>query len=614
MSPAQRPSSVEAPLPDATAEAAPRNLLTVWATLLLDALAAAGVRHVVASPGSRSTPYLLAAIGQPLLQVHTIVDERSAGFFALGISRATGSPPVLLCTSGTAAAHYFPAVIEASEAALPLVVLSADRPLDLVHNRAPQTTEQRQLYGGHARSFDDLGEPDGSAEALRGLVDRVIRAVETALGPVPGPVQLNARARKPLEPRAAETEAERVLDQRAQAARGLFRPARTNLITHEAGALERRLRPIRDALSRARKPVLFAGPLPATTEIEPILEFAAHTGLTLLAEASSQLRLGPRACPTADAFADWLPLEPPDLVLEIGATPTCGAYLRWLAGAPEVPRFVLGGTLYRDVSGTADAVVLGPLADLLSAVRAERSHLDSAASSTDTSAVTFADTSTEAFARAERDAWARIERVLDRTPTFSEATAVRATLAALPDHSWLALGNSLPIRHVDRFVRGGGRPLRVLTQRGVNGIDGTLAASAGACDVTQTPLTVLLGDVSFMHDVGSLAVVATVATPLVIVVLDNGGGRIFEQLPIARSGVPMQPFVTPTALDIGLAAQAFGIRAHDVHDAAALAAAVTSAHGRRAATVIRAIVPPHSAAQLAAELDAELTTESELAR
>ncbi|HVS14510.1 MAG TPA: 2-succinyl-5-enolpyruvyl-6-hydroxy-3-cyclohexene-1-carboxylic-acid synthase, partial [Thermoanaerobaculia bacterium] len=178
----------------------PRNLSTEWGRLLLAGLAAAGVRDVVVSPGSRSTPFVLAAIADPRLRCVELVDERSAAFFALGQARITGRPSVFVCTSGTAGAHALPAVVEASAARVPLVVLTADRPFERRDCGAPQTIDQTRLFGAHARWFVELGLPDEDPRALRSLQRRALQAVARAMAPVPGPVHLNAPVRRPLEP------------------------------------------------------------------------------------------------------------------------------------------------------------------------------------------------------------------------------------------------------------------------------------------------------------------------------------------------------------------------------------------------------------------------------
>ena len=176
------------------------NLHLAWARLFLRSAAAAGVTDVVLSPGSRSTPLTIAAATTSELRAHVIVDERGAAFFALGQARVTGRPSLLICTSGTAGAHWLPALIEASQSFVPLIAVTADRPWELQDSAAPQTIDQLKLFGDHVRHYAELGLPDPSPGALRAVPRIAAQAVARALGPVPGPVHINARFRKPLEP------------------------------------------------------------------------------------------------------------------------------------------------------------------------------------------------------------------------------------------------------------------------------------------------------------------------------------------------------------------------------------------------------------------------------
>jgi 2-succinyl-5-enolpyruvyl-6-hydroxy-3-cyclohexene-1-carboxylate synthase len=638
---------------------APENLLTVWADLLVDTLARGGVRDLVASPGSRSTPFLLAAARHPDVRVRSVIDERAAAFFALGLARVAGRPPALLCTSGTAPAHYFPAVIEASEAALPLVVLSADRPVALRGSGAPQTTDQVHLYGAHVRAFADLGDPRPEPRALRGLQRAVARTVAAALAPSPGPVHLNAPAAKPLEPTAPRGEAARALAARAARLQGRALLVAPPPAGHGAGetlagadaptsaspptprasgasaragraelgvpdppprpaasayagrarrgadpdraALDPTLDHVAAALAEAQRPALVAGPLGLDAPREAVLRFAASRGLALLPETTSQLRLAP-APPgliRAGAFDLWLRAddEPgPDVVLEIGATPTSAAYARWLERAGPRHRFVLGGSRFRDPSATADAVRLGDLAALLAGLaerlppRAPRAAWR------------------EAVRARERRAWAAVNAALEAAApegALQEGAAVRALVEALPPGALLALGNSLPIRHADRFVPPGAADVRVLCQRGVNGIDGWIAGAAGAAAADGGPTVALIGDVAFAHDLSSLGLAAAARAPLVLAVIDNGGGRIFEQLPIARAGLDeagLALFTTPPALDVPAAARAFGLPCEAPTDEPALRRALEAALARAGATVLHLRVPAHGAAAVEARI------------
>lgn len=605
----------------------PENLLTVWADLLMATLARAGVQDLVVSPGSRSTPFVLAAARRAELRLRSVIDERSAAFFALGLSRVTGLPTALLCTSGTAPAHYFPAVVEASEAAVPLVVLSADRPTALIGIGAPQTIDQAHLYGSHVRAFVDLGDP--TSLALPDLAGHVARTVARARGPVPGPVHLNARASKPLEPREATSAAGRELAARAAALLESFEGserlrlreptpataepsarerggARDELVAHIGEPAPDRLSEIAARLNAAERPMIVAGPLPLGAPRECVLKLAARTGIAVFAEATSQLRFArrPSELLCADAFDLWVGeagLDGPDVVLEVGWTPTSAAYARWLDRAGPRHRFVLGGCRYRDPSGTADAVVLGELGPMVTelleriAPRAPNPRW------------------CEQVNALERRAWRAVRAALDPRDGASdedplqEGAAVRAVVESLPDGALLALGNSLPIRHVDRFVPGGATDLRVLAQRGVNGIDGWIASAAGAAAADGGPTAAILGDVAFSHDLGSLALAASVRAPLVLVVLDNGGGRIFEQLPIAQAGLEdetMALFTSPPRVDVVEAARAFGIDAEAPADEEALRETLRDALARDRATVLHLRVPPHGAVAVEARVRA----------
>ena len=234
-----------------------RDPLTEWSELLVDSLAKAGVRDVVLSPGSRSTPFVLAAAKHPLLRCFDVIDERSAAFFALGQAKAAGRPSLVLCTSGSAGTHYFPAVIEAAMSFTPLLLLTADRPLELQDGAAPQTIDQLKLFGDHVRGFFELGLPDLAAGPLRALRRRVVQSVHAAQWPTPGPVHLNARARKPLEPQAAANDSEREMAQRAQA-------LAATPIPHVHGARmvpsPEGLDALASRLASAERPLIVAGP------------------------------------------------------------------------------------------------------------------------------------------------------------------------------------------------------------------------------------------------------------------------------------------------------------------------------------------------------------------
>lgn len=553
--------------------------LTRWANHLASSLAGAGVRDAVVSPGSRSTPFLLALQRHPDIRLHPVIDERAAAFYGLGLIRTTDRPVVLLCTSGSAPAHYAPAVLEASEAGLPLVVLSADRPTRLAHSGAPQTVDQTRLFGSHVRSFVDLGDP---SDEIRSMQRSVATALAHARGPHPGPVHLNARAAKPLEPDPTEVQVA------APGPRVI--PSRLAAASHDVCV------DIAARLDRARRPALVAGPLGLTegASMRDTVDTLTKRGVALFAECTSQLRLGCAGEMRLEALDLWLDAdktknkptdEPtaPDTVLEIGATPTSAGYARWLATA-NVQRVVLCAHP-RDPLGTADTVVV---ADPAATLRRVAEHL-----TRDVDA-DWART----IAHHERRAWAAVDRAL--TP-WGEAAAMRIVAQRMPEQGVLALGNSLPIRHADRALRACHRPLRVLSQRGVNGIDGTVAgavgAAIGAAREGHAPLVCVLGDVTLSHDASSLALARPVRTPLVFVVLDNAGGRIFERLPIAEvlDDASMRLFHTPPRIDLRALAASYGVRFEQAEDIDDATRSIDRALATEGATLLRWVVPPDGA-------------------
>jgi 2-succinyl-5-enolpyruvyl-6-hydroxy-3-cyclohexene-1-carboxylate synthase len=581
------------------------NLLAEWARLVFGTLQAAGVRDVVVSPGSRSTPFAFAALNTPGLDCYSVWDERSAGFFALGQARVTGRPSALLCTSGSALSNYHPAVVEASYAHVPLLVLSADRPFELQDVGAGQCMDQVKLFGGLARRFFELGHPDSSDAALDSVERLVSRAVEHALSPAPGPVHVNLRAKKPLEPKPAATAAERALERnvRERLRRGpgrVLSAARTPR-SDCAGELCR-------AFREHERGLIVLGPLPAWTapDAEAVLELSRKTGYPVCAEATSQLRFAtPESGALVGALDALLSFEAlrPDFVIQFGGTPTSGVYER-VVRETAVVRAVVVEHGFADPSNRARFLIEAePWSFALLLAKA-------ATASESLGRSEFS----EAWKRADAAYFRRLDAI-EREPQseLGEATAVRAALDALPKHALLGVGNSLPIRDVDAFVAPRAGALRVWSQRGLNGIDGLVSGASGAAQASGLPSLCLVGDVSFFHDLGGLALAAQLAQPLALVVLDNGGGRIFEHLPLAKL-LAERPdlarfWTTPQSFDLRHAAALFELAYEAPETAEAVNRAVSAALSRNACTLIRVRVAPDSARATTARLREELAAE-----
>ncbi len=552
-----------------------KNLLTAWSRLFVGALRRSGVEDVVIAPGSRNTPLIVAAVRESGLGVQSILDERAAAFFALGQARVTDRPTAVFCTSGTAGAHFYPAVLEAEAARLPLIVVTADRPFELIDVGAPQAMDQRGMFGRHVRAEIELGLPDAHPQALDGLARSAARAVHYAGC---GPVHVNFRARKPLEAYDATTDAELALE-RAVDDR-LANLVRFDAAQPRAGSVVS----IVDALRTAERPLVVAGPM--RRRHPAVARFAEHIGAPLLADVASQLRSA-GAISTADVLLGRDDLEP-DLVIRFGAPPTPTAWPKFFARHRDVPTFVIDEVADSEPFGGAAQVVVGDVDATASALLAvdERPRDD--------------------WLERWRGHDRRARELITQRP-WSEGAVTRAVAAALPDDASIFVGNSLAIRHLDLYADPFAQP--VLHQRGVNGIDGMLAGAAGAASRSKGPLAVLIGDVTFAHDVGSLALLARSEAPVVVVVIDNDGGRIFEMLPLMDTDPPpavLACFTTPPQIDLESAARAFGVAYRAVEDEATLGAALAEAFDRRGATVVHAQVPPSDAAPMLKALREEV--------
>ena len=581
------------------------DLHSAWARLFAASLAQCGVAHAVISPGSRSTPLALALAAQlPSTVLH---DERVAAFFALGQARASGRPSVVLATSGSAPGHWLPAVMEAREAGVPLLLLSADRPWEVQQAQASQTVDQLRLFGHHANAYFELGVPDAHPAALRAVPRIAAQAVLATHYPLAGAVQVNAHFRKPLEPRPSDGREPWRPRLEAIARAGapqLIAPQATPHVTAVAQLVKR--------VRAAPRGVLVAGPLPAphAAALRAAMQrFLAASGYVLLAEAGSQLRFGLAASaqPQCVGAFDALLRSPalrerlrPDLALEIGAPAVSAQWLAWIDSDQAPARMVLPGERPADPAGGALGILLGPVADLLDAAAAQLQAAPRSAGD----ALAAADYA-RAWHAAESAAWQARLGVADECgrAALQEHDIAALLRAALPPGAVLAIGNSSPVRDLDHDLPPDTEPLIVLHQRGAAGIDGGVAGAAGARSVMAPPMALLLGDVALLHDAGGLAAAAAVRGPLAIVVVHNDGGRIFERLPLGRdeavAAARERLFVTPHGHGFDGLAMTWGLGYARVETAQALGQALAQALQAERAVLIEARVVPGGSARRA---------------
>ena len=576
----------------------PANLAGAWARLFVDSLAEAGVTRAAISPGSRSTPLVLALADHPRIEATVVLDERDAAFHALGHAKATGLPALALCTSGSAGAHYLPAVIEAATARVPLLLVTADRPPHAHHRDAPQAVDQARLFGAFARAAFDLGLPDPRPAALRALRQTAALAVARTRFPEPGPVQVNVPLDKPLEPQppnASDGALAAVIEELLRTPTPRFAPpaGRPADGTVEAVAA---------ACRAARRGAIVAGPLPAweAGARHAAGELAAALGWPLLADATSQLRFAPlgaagRAARVGRFDLAWLDARlrarfRPDFVLQVGGVPAGRGFERLLAAEPGLARVVVTRWGVADPFAPATLVVHADPGAMLDALAALRGTLGTADPGW------LADW--RALDIAADDALAALGH---GDAPLAEAAAVRTALAALGDGDALGLSNSLPVRAVELFVGADQRDLAVFAQRGANGIDGLVAGAAGFAAAACRRMLLLIGDLAFQHDLGGLAAARACPVPLAIVVLANGGGRLFELLPLADGSVSRAHFerffLAPQGLDVAAAAAAFGVPHAAAGTARQLADALAAALARPGPSIVECRLAGPTAAE-----------------
>jgi 2-succinyl-5-enolpyruvyl-6-hydroxy-3-cyclohexene-1-carboxylate synthase len=533
-----------------------------------DELARSGVRHACTSPGSRSTPLVLALARDGRIATHSHIDERCAAFFALGVAKATGEPVAITCTSGTAAANFAPAVVEAHEAGVPLLVLTADRPPELREVGAGQAIDQLKLYGSAVRRFFDVGTHDASAEPwMRALACRAVHAARGA-GGRPGPVHLNFALREPL---VAPTDLPPGRGGRADGGPWLVRrcapavPGEEQLAAY-AGWVRSNPRGLVVAGRAERgQPRLAAA----------LARFAAAAGWPLLADPLSWARRGSCAVAHYDALLRCEPFaaaHAPTGVLRAGDLPTSKPLRAWLATLEEAEQVAFDPEgVWHDPDATLATVLGADPAATLEAL-AERVEPGDGAW-------------LESWMNADASAAAAIDEVL--ADGLGEPRVARELGALLPADATLFVASSMPVRDVETFFAVRADPPRVLAHRGANGIDGTVSGAFGAAAAGAGPVVLLIGDVALAHDIGGLLAARRLGLALTIVLIDNDGGGIFEFLPVAEAEDVFEEHVaTATGLDAREIAALFGADYTAPRDPGELATALTAALAATTTTIL----------------------------
>jgi 2-succinyl-5-enolpyruvyl-6-hydroxy-3-cyclohexene-1-carboxylate synthase len=567
----------------------------------VEELARCGMRAACTSPGSRCAPLVLSLVREERLRCFSHVDERCAGFFALGLAKASGLPVAVACTSGTAVAELLPAAIEAREARVPLLLLTADRPAELRENGAGQAIDQLKLFGGAAKWFFEVSVHDAGEERLRWMRTLACRAYWTTLEGRPGVVHLNFPLREPL-----------VIDEELpedRTARGGERPyvlraTSTAATATDAGELAR-------LLSRARRGVLVAGR--CEEQDSPLGEaaaaFAAAAGWPLLADPLSGARRGPGAIAHYDALLrhDGLASSlTPDLVLRVGELPVSKPLRTWLGGLGDVCQMALDphGAWQDPASVLAYSFALDPR-EILSGLAGAQADRSGQRLQSDEDWLA-------AWRSADELAAEAVVGILGED-ALSEPGVASELGVLLPQEATLFVASSMPVRDIETFWPVRPDPPRVLCNRGANGIDGTVSSALGVAAAAADgagPTVLLIGDVALAHDIGGLLAVGRLGLKLTIVLIDNAGGGIFDFLPVSRATIGAEPdarenawrtkappevdrediytrhIATPTGLDFADAAALYGLSHELVATSSELRAALERALSPEAGSTI----------------------------
>lgn len=533
-----------------------RNTNSLWASVFVEALVRCGVKHAVISPGSRSTPLTVAMATHDGIEAVPVLDERSAGFFALGIARRTRMPVVLICTSGTAAANYYPAVIEASESGAPLLVVTADRPPELRDCASGQTIDQQKLYGQYPKFYHELAVPGTEIELLRYLRQTVVHACERTMSPGFGPVHLNAPFRDPLPP---------VPDGSVEHLKGVLDDG---FFDH----LERVAPPIRGIVAWQRptttRGLIIAGQVPtseAKAHVEAVRNLAEGLAWPVLVDVLSPVRHhGTFEVPIVAEYDAILRNDRvarellPRTVICLGGLPTSKELRRWLEG-----------------SG-AEVLMVSESPENLDSLHGRTRHVPLPVEALMPEGKPVAD---EGYLRAWSAASKSAREIFDRSMAVEtamfEGKVSRLLADNLPTGTAVFVANSMPVRYAEYFWPVTNRAYSLFYNRGANGIDGTLSTAMGIAHGGD-PAVLLTGDLALLHDANGFLNAKRVRGSLTIIVINNGGGGIFEHLPVAKFDPPFEEFfATPQSVDFAKLCDAHGIEHNLITDWKSFETAVT---------------------------------------
>ncbi len=526
-----------------------------WCTTFVEELASLGVKYACLSPGSRNTSLLIAFSENKKIKSYVIIDERSSGFFALGLAKSSNSPVVLLSTSGTAVAEFHPAIIEAYYNHVPLIVCTADRPPELLNCGANQTINQENIFRNHIRWYFNLGLPELTVKRLRNLKTIAARAYYESLGNVNGPVHLNFPFRKPFEPDDFTDEIREDLNI------SKILPAKVSIYSTEdnkSSFNKKDFNKLYRLLKRTKKGLIISGPENQDSDFALLCsELADKLKYPILADGISQLRFGNHdknnilvnfeGVLRSDTFLKhW----DPELILLFGKTPTSKGLELFFEKTNSVKYLVNEFADWNDPSNKAETVLgLKPSEYCKSVVEAlEKDKFKR----TDNNWL-------NEYLKLEEISIANRKKIIDKADFPFEGKVISEVTSLLPDNSRLMVSNSMPVRDLDYFARKSDKNICVYNNRGASGIDGITSTALGIAVYTRQSTVLITGDLAFYYDLNGLLTSLKYKIPLVVILINNNGGGIFQMLPVASyEKVFTDYFITPHNLNFSAIVKSYG--------------------------------------------------------
>ncbi len=543
----------------------PAELQSLWSYLFLSRLCSLGLEHVVISPGSRSTPLVQAAESISRLNKHVFIDERSAAFTALGISKAYNNPAALICTSGTAVANYYPAVIEARQSGTPLLVLTADRPPEERGAGSNQTIDQIEIYGKYPVLFADAGKAEFSEEAFTRITSLATEAWQKSIADY-GPVHINFPFDKPLESNREWMDTLSSIKITSQS----LSEEKTSISLSET---------VKSQISESNNIVAIAGPMRPTSDLDSLKGIISEWNFPIIAEAGSQLSNLPNSITGSDIFLRDEKLRAelkPDLIIRIGRQPLGKGHLIFLADNRDVPHLVIPHNGYSDNAHFAKITILPENA---------YQALDMNISEVNENWI---------------KKWNRVSELSKKAIYTWKSSALtdwdtyQELIPEIPEDWFVMSSNSFPARDLEsasHLLKG----QQIYLNRGASGIDGITSTAIGLGIGSDKNGVLFTGDLAFLHDITALLQTRKISTNLTIVVNNNRGGQIFRMLPFPELDDSFEKyFETPQSAHINHLAKAFGAGYVQVRQPGKLSAEFQKSKDRKGLHIIEMLTDPEA--------------------